>query len=190
MDIETIRFSARAINDKPETMATFDLTDLGSIDIDVVAERVKGVRLYPVAVEDSRSYWFPRDSGRKGIACEANDGLVGEGEPGGECSACPLRFKGCRITRLFRANVMLPAGHDGLAPDAEWLEYPDPVMLPISYNPKPPANTPPSTERVARMLARIVARREAGSDTAQDYIHIVGQVQSTNSFIYGQIATL
>lgn len=190
MDIDTIRFSARAVGDDATTMATFDLSDLGYLDLDHVAERVRGIQVTPSVVEENRAYWHPRDSGRKGVGCESADGKYGDGEPGGECGVCPVRFKGCRVTRLFRCNVKLPLLHDGTDLAESWILYPEPIILPISYNPKPPANTPASTERAARMLTRAVQRFTVGEDdeASQAFIHLVGSVQTANGFVYGQIS--
>lgn len=78
----------------------------------------------PIAIRTVRAYWnigYDESGGGSPPDCNSSDGRYGQGDPGGECSACPLAAFGSadkgggqackhmRLIFLLRVDSMLPS---------------------------------------------------------------------------------
>lgn len=100
------RFRVRADQDQPDSLGTFDLTNLGG------EVHAPVVLFTPETHSMQRALWPAKDekTNIKGPKCQADDGEKGEGDPGGDCATCPKMHSGCRVTVTLIGRVRTPDG--------------------------------------------------------------------------------
>ena len=173
-DLGTIRFrAAMKEGEDINNLGTFDLSEIFDED----SRRVQDFYFQPVEFADSRALWADRDSAKRGLLCESDDGVTGDGEPGGSCAACPMSRRGCRVQRFVEgwASLVDPAS------DEYMIENTDRAILVLSFAPSRPGGKPNTTETTARVLKKGV---EKGSD---QWLHLTGVRHSSGGFTYARV---
>ena len=179
-ELGTIRF--RAIMDNEigiSSLGTFDGAEVFGTD----GRLAKELWIQPYEMADQRTLWPDKDSDKKGILCSSDDGVTGDGEPGGECARCPFSRKGCGVKRFVEcyASLVDPESDDYDPMDTEM------AVLVIGYKPPRPGAKPNTTMTTARVVAKMVEKHVNNIDEDIQWIKLTGISHSSGSVTYARM---
>ena len=181
-ELGTLRFRAITDDSGISALGTFNGSEVFGPD----ARIIKELWLQPYDLADSRTLWYGKDADKSGVQCSSDDGITGDGEPGGECAKCPLSRRGasgCRVQRFVECYASL------VDPDSE--DY-DPMdteaaIFMMSYAPPRPGAKPNTTEVTARVIKKMVEKHVNNINDEMPWVKVYGIQHSQGSVIYARM---